>query len=99
MLDWFNAAAAGVLACAAGWAVMSPHVRIGLLMHLGLVFVAVGFLGVFLIALDPLAYHAAVKAANAIVHVGLVLCAVGYLQRCHRRGPQRRASDWVERRR
>jgi hypothetical protein len=98
MLDWFNTAAAGVLALIAGWAVMSDKVKVGLIMHLGLVLVAVGFLGVFLVALGPYAYPSGIAAANALVHAGLVLCAIGYAQRALRRGHQRRASDWVERR-
>lgn len=96
LLDWFNTAAAGLLALCAAWAVMSPHVRIGLLMHLGLVLVAVGFLGVFLVSLGTYAASSAVAAANAFVHAGLVLCAIGYVRRWRRRGHQRRASDRVE---
>lgn len=96
MLEWFNTTAAGVLAFGAGWAVMSDKVKIGLLMHLGLVLVAIGFLGVFLVSLGSYAASSAVAWANAFVHAGLVLCAIGYVRRWRRRGHQRRASDWVE---
>lgn len=98
MIDWFNTTAAGALALGSGWVVMSPRVRIGLLMHLGLVLVAIGFLGVFLVRLGPYAATNAISAANAFVHAGLVLCAIGYVCRARRRGHQRRASDWVDRR-
>lgn len=99
MLDLFNVAASGVLAFVSGWAVMSTRVRCGLLMHAGLVCMALGFMGVFLISIGPYAYAAAVSAANAFVHGGLVLCALGYLQTTRKRGHRRRVSDWVERRR
>lgn len=99
MLDLFNTTVSGMLAAAAGWAVMSPRVRCGLLAHLGLVLVSLGFFGVFLMGMQGYSYHSATAAAHAMVHVGLVMCALGYLQRARRRGHQRRVSDWVERRR
>lgn len=99
MLEVFNTAASGLLAGVAAWAVMSPRVRCGLLAHLGLVLVSVGFFGVFLMGMQGYSYLAALEAAHAMVHIGLVLCALGYLQRARRRGHQRRVSDWVERRR
>lgn len=98
MLDWFNTFAAAALSMGAGWAVMSTKVRIGLLMHIGLAMVAVGFLGVVLISLGTYSAGSAFAAANAFVYAGLVLCAIGYARRSRRRGHQRRASDWVERR-
>jgi hypothetical protein len=98
MLDLFNTFAAGMLATVSAWAVMSPRVRCGLIAHIGLVMISVGFFGVFLMGFETYIYAAAMAAAQAFVHVGLVLCAIGYAQRTRRRGQQRRVSDWVERR-
>lgn len=97
MLDWFNTTAAAVLCAIAGWAVMSPRVQMGLLIHTGLVLMSVGFLGTFLMSLQGWAFNSSVHAANALVHLGLVLCAAGYFKRARRSGNKRRASDWVDR--
>jgi heme A synthase len=99
MLDAFNTAAAGILSAMGAWAVMSPRVRCGLVAHLGLALISFGFFALFLMGLQPYSFQDANAAAEAFVHLGLVLCAIGYVQRARRRGHQRRASDWVERRR
>lgn len=96
MLDLFNTVSSGILAAGAGWAVMSPRVRVNLVMHVGLVLIAIGFLGLVLISLNPSTYQSATSAASAIVHIGLVLCAVGYAKRARQHGPRRRSSDWVD---
>lgn len=97
LIDAFNAAAYLILAAAASWAVMSPRVHLNLLLHIGLVLVATGFLGDFLIVLSPYPPERALACTSAVVHAGLLLCVLGYLrrQRCQR-SHQRRASDWVK---
>lgn len=97
MLDIFNASISGLLAAAATYAVMSPRVQCGMLAHIGLVLVSVGFFGLCLMGINGPAYHSATASAHAMVYVGLLLCALGYLQRARRRGHQRRVSDWIER--
>lgn len=98
MLEWFNTVAAGVLAAISGWAVMSPRVQLGLVMLVGMATVSLGFLALCLLGLQGYAYADGKAAASALVHAGLVLLAIGYWRRARRRGHQRRASDWVERR-
>jgi CHASE2 domain-containing sensor protein len=95
-LELFNTCAALVLSLIAGWAAMSNRTRTNLAVHVGLVLIALGFLGAFLMAFGPFTYVSAISASNAIVHFGLVLCAIGYLQRAFRKGtPCRRSSDWM----
>lgn len=96
MLDIFNTTIVGFLALAAGWAVMSPRVQTCLLVHVGLVFVSVGFLGLFLVSLAPYSYDSGIAAANAFVYLGLVLCSLGYLKRTRKSGHKRRSSDWID---
>lgn len=96
MLELFNATVALTLSVAAGWAAMSPRVRVNLLIHVGLIFIALGFFSTFLLVFDTFTYISAVIAANAIVHIGLLLCAVGYYRLTKRTGaPCRRISDWM----
>lgn len=95
-LDTFNTVVTAILSAAAGWAAMSPRVRCGLLALLGLVLVALGFLGVFLMSVQGVADHSGTAAAHAMVHAGLLLCGAGYWRQFRRRGHQRRASDWID---
>lgn len=96
LLDLLNGASYLMLASAASYAVLSPRVQLNLLLHVGLVLVAVGCIGNVLIALGPYPPERALEYTGAIVNAGLLLCVAGYWrrmrgQRCH----QRRASDWV----
>lgn len=94
--DLFNTGMAALLSAAAGLAVMHPQIRCGFLAHVGLVFVSLGFLAVFLMGLQGSADHDALAVAHAMVHVGLLLCGAGYWRQFRRRGHQRRASDWID---
>lgn len=97
-IDAFNTAAAGVLFLCSGWIAMSPKCRTGLVIHIGLVMVSLGFLALCLLGLQYYAFGSGIAAANALVHMGLVVCAIGYAHRARRRrSHQRRTSDWVER--
>jgi predicted anti-sigma-YlaC factor YlaD len=99
MLDVVNTLAAGVLFVAAAWAALCPRVHAGLVGHIGLVLVAVGFFGLCLIGVQGTLTHGAARHASAFVHVGLLACAAEYCLRLRRHGKRRRASDWVDRRR
>lgn len=98
LFDAFNTAAASVLCLFSSWIAMSPTFRTGLVIHIGLVMVSVGFLALCLLGLQSYAFGSGIAAANALINLGLVVCALGYAWRARRRGHQRRASDWVERR-
>lgn len=92
----FNAVACLLLALLAAWAVISPRVRDGVVIKLGLILLAMGAAGlaVALATGDP-AY--VVLRALVLHTVGLYLIAVGWLWRARRaRAPCRRASDWVD---
>lgn len=90
-----NAAACLVLSLLAGWAVISPRVRDGILIKLGLILVAVGAsgMGLALATGDP---TYVVLRALGLHTAGLFVVALGVLWRARRPGaPKRRASDWV----
>lgn len=96
--DVLNTLMAGALSAIAGWIAMSPRFRTGLTIHIGLVMVSLGFLALCLSGMQTFAFRSGLAAANALINLGLVVCAIGYAWRARRRGHQRRASDWVDRR-
>lgn len=90
-----NAAACLALSLLVGWAVISPRVRDGVLIKLGLILVAVGAagMGLALATGDPIYV---VLRALGLHTAGLFVVALGLLWRARRPGaPRRRASDWV----
>ena len=92
MIEIFNAVMALLLSSVTGWAIMSHRVRDGIVVKIGLSFISVGFLGVFLASLEG-GYDK--SFGHAMVYVGMLICAMGYLFRTRRkRSAQRRITDW-----
>lgn len=98
MIETFNALAGLVLSAATGWAVMSPRVRDGIVIKIGLVCLSVGFAGIFFFHLSRPDGPHPLAAAQALVHLGVLICAAGYVMRRRRHNgvSRRRASDWVQ---
>lgn len=95
-IDAFNALSYLLLASVATWAVLSPRVSLNLLLHVGLVMVAVGCIGNLLILLSPYQPERAIDGTSAVVHAGLLACVLGYWRRVRcQRMHRRRTSDWV----
>lgn len=95
MLDVFNTVVSGILAALTAYGVMSPRLRLGLCMQLGLAIMSLGFLGSFLLGFQDVRMLHADAAVNTMINAGLTLCIFRYGYRARRRGPRRRASDWV----
>ena len=98
MIENFNTLMSMLLATITGWAIMSHRVRDGVVVKLGLILVALGFIGAALVSIDG-GDHNSLASAHALVFVGLLVCALGYLLRKRRhkqRGGLHRLSDWVD---
>jgi hypothetical protein len=98
MLNTFNLVAALVMVCLCGWAIMDPKVKDGIVIKIGLMFIALAFVGFFALGLEPTRMEV-LEAAQALLHLGLIVCLIGYVVRRRRHAQAtRRASDWVDRR-
>ena len=97
MLDTFNTTMSLLLSLLSAWAIMSRRFKDGIVIKIGLSFIALGFLGSFSIVVES-AGPQPLAVAHALVHIGLLICAAGYLLRIRKRprGSRRRASDWVK---
>lgn len=100
MLDTFNTTMALILSALSGWAVMSRRVKDGVIVKIALISLALGFLSLFFLALDPGGVEPR-AFAHALIYLGLLGLAVGYWLRCRacRRKWQampRRKADWVD---
>jgi 1,4-dihydroxy-2-naphthoate octaprenyltransferase len=98
MLETFNCLASLVLSIATGWAVMSPRVKDGIVIKIGLVCLSVGFVGIFFFHISRPDGPHPLASAQALVHLGVLICAAGYVLRTRRHSgvSKRRASDWVQ---
>lgn len=102
MLDAFNTTMSLLLSALSSWAILSCRVRDGIIVKIGLACISIGFLSLFMLALDP-GGRQPLAFANALVHIGLVICVAGYLVRNIRKRPRagqgtrkRRLADWVD---
>jgi hypothetical protein len=98
MLNALNTLMSLALSAFAGWAVMSPCVRDGIVIKIGLALVSLGFLGAFFLGVEP-AGAGPLVFAHALISLGLLICAAGYLWRTRAqrsRMAHRRATDWLE---
>ena len=100
MMETFNTAMALFLSVLSGWAVMSQRIRDGVLIKIALISLALGFLSLFFLALDPGGSEPR-AFAHALIYLGLLGLAAGYWLRCRacRRKWQtvcRRKADWVD---
>lgn len=98
MLTALNTLMSLALSAFAGWAVMSPCVKDGIVIKIGLGLVSLGFLGAFFLGVEPTGAGPLVFA-HALISLGLLICAVGYLWRTRTSRPRmrkRRSSDWIE---
>ncbi len=90
-----NAAASLVLALLAAAAVISPRVRDGVVVKLGLILLALGAAGLGLALVTGGPMDVALRALG-LQTAGLFVIVGGVLLRALRPGPRRRrASDWI----
>lgn len=91
-----NAMACALLATVSTWAVLSPRVRDGIVIKLGLILAVLGFVGLGAAMAMGLPLVAWVRAL-ALLHAGLLVAAAGVWWRFRQaRGRRRRASDWMD---
>lgn len=92
-----NGLACLVLFVALAWLIMSPTVRDGVVIKLGLVSMALGELGGSMVLLGgEWAPYRPLMLCLAGVHVGAAVVLVGYLlRRAAMRRPLRRSTDWA----
>jgi hypothetical protein len=86
------------MSAAATWACLSRRVHDRIIMKLGLVLLAIGFAAHAYLAIEGVDTTAMVRA-QLLINVGLVLVLLGLYLRIHAkpwRGPERRASDFVD---
>lgn len=98
MLDALNTLMSLAISAFAGWAVMSPCVKDGIVIKIGLGLVSLGFLGAFFPGVEPTG-AAPLVFAHALISLGLLICAAGYLWRTRPQRPRirkRRSSDWIQ---
>lgn len=92
-----NALATLVIFTAVSWLVLSPAVRDGIVIKIGLVLVALSELGVAMLLVgDGWYLPRPLLLCLAGIHVGAAVVALGYLLRQVRtRHPVRRSTDWA----
>lgn len=100
MLDTFNTLMSLFLSMLAGWAVMSRRVRDGVLIKLALISLAIGFLSLFFLSIDPGGTEPR-AIAHALIYLGLLGLVAGYWLRCRAcrakwQAMPRRKTDWVD---
>ena len=99
LLAWANGIVCALIACGLLAAILSPRVRDGVVIKVGLICMALGFGGIAVDMLEGLEDGNAVRLSRciALVSAGVIIVAGGYLHRCARAGaPQRRVSDWSD---
>ena len=96
LLGVINVMACGALAAATAGAILSPRVRDGVVIKVGLIAVVLGFAGLGY-ALAVQAAIEIVERALALLHVGLLVAMAGWWLRSRRAPqPRRRKSDWMD---
>lgn len=96
MLDLFNSWVSFLLAMVIAWAVMSKHVKDGVIVKFGLICLSVGFLVAWMITLQSGYKNSdALESVHCLIYVGLAICVGGYLWRTRCNGKERRATDWI----
>lgn len=91
-----NVGACTLLAALSAWAVLSPRVRDGVVIKVGLIFAAQGFAGLGLALAVGHPFVIIVRALG-LLHVGLLIVVCGWIWRMRREGnSQRRVSDWMD---
>lgn len=89
----FNCIVTGLIAILLGWAVMSPKIKDGLVIKLGLACMAVGFFGVA--AMSWLDQWWMMPRALAAIHLGLLVCIAGAWYRTRKTGGLwSKVTDW-----
>lgn len=90
--------AALVLVCIATYAILSPKVSDGIVIKLGLIFVALGAAGMASALFGGLDAHdiLAMTHATLMMNIGLLIVIVGVVMRLKSpSGKRRRITDWV----
>lgn len=93
VVSTINVAACLAIACAITWAIMSPSVQDGLVIKLGLICCALGFVGTAASIADDRMW--ALNNALLLIHGGAIVVAGGYWLRQRKRARlhRRRKSD------
>ena len=99
MMETVNTLMALLLSLLSGWAVMSRRVRDGVLVKIALISLALGFLSLFFLALDPGGVEPR-AFAHALIYLGLLGLAAGHWLRCRAcsrkwQAMHRRKADWL----
>lgn len=100
-MDWItfiNTIVCCALAAAASWACLSPRVKDGIIIKLGLVGLALGFASYGYLVFAGLDVQALTRA-QLVINAGVVVTVAGWWLRGRpgrQHVPERRASDFVE---
>ena len=94
MIDLLNVVACMLLCLAALWAVLSPRVRDGIVIKLGLGLLALGFFGVGVTLAGDLQAWVLGRALG-LVHLGLLIVAGGLAWRWRHGGGIYHVDDWM----
>lgn len=95
MINTFNFAMLLLIAAVVLYAVLSPHIKDGVIIKVGLICISFGSLT---LAAAQLTEPGEVNATHALalINAGLLIALAGYVLRRRRTGPQRRMSDWAD---
>lgn len=97
MMNLFNSWMSFMLAMVLAWAVMSHHIKDGIVVKIGLICLSLSFLAAWLLTLQTGYQNSeALEAVHCLIYVGLTFCIAGYFWRTRVNGQGRRASDWIE---
>jgi hypothetical protein len=97
MVDMFNSWMSFTLAIVIAWAIMSKHVRDGIVVKIGLICLSISFLSAWLLTLQNGYQNSeALEAIHCLIYIGLAICVAGYFLRTRITAKGRRATDWIQ---
>lgn len=100
LLSWINGAACALISMALIGAILSPRVHDGIVVKIGLISMATGFVAIALRLFEGINADEVVGLERALllVNSGLAVVIIGYIMRKARaHHPVRRIEDWVSR--
>lgn len=98
VISVFNAGACGLITVALLWAILSRHVRDGIVVKAGLILMSLGYAAIALRFADMWVTDALrMDRAILLINVGTILVLVGYFLRSRGiRHGARRLTDWTD---
>lgn len=94
ILEDLNVLACVLLASGATWAVLSPTVKDGVVVKIGMILIALGFASTAVLLSEDRLW--ALNRALALVHAGILVVGLGYALRTRGgRRKRRRSTDWM----